>query len=446
MDYKNSGIVNLTHVVLEVLLDAPAGFDSDSDPSLSSVVSTALESSHLRPLVGNQVEDEVNWLTSFGLLEKGRPFRVTQQALDHAKVFRLRPDGTVVVFGSTIDVDAWSTFTQALLAYANALAALDRQIVQLLTPLRSNPPWLDDLTWAVSRLARNIWAFETRIISVETWHKAAVLACREEMLRLRAHKEHLETRARDRASIAGIDRQLAQLQSILDIPDLAGALTTPKPRLTDFVNVGVVEMMREQQQRPPRTPDEKFGILSAPALFSSDFAEVAEGAFARDRSFAVGFIDIDDFKTFNKEHLETVVDQDMLPYFMRALEAYCHGRALAYRQGGDEYLVLLRNADKHEARAFFDGIRAHIADIKYPETVTRNPTVSIGVHMIDGNHEVTVFEAKKLANAAKDMAKKPAVDNVNGKNCVRFSWEHPTPLADPATGLTAEVQADEDPP
>jgi GGDEF domain-containing protein len=34
------------------------------------------------------------------------------------------------------------------------------------------------------------------------------------------------------------------------------------------------------------------------------------GAFSDDRSFAVAFIDIDHFKIFNNDHLETVVDQD----------------------------------------------------------------------------------------------------------------------------------------
>jgi diguanylate cyclase (GGDEF)-like protein len=240
------------------------------------------------------------------------------------------------------------------------------------------------------------------------------------MLRLRSELEKLEIAARDRKTLAGAKRRHDFLASILAIPDLANALMTPRPRVTDFVNVGVINELSNG-----RKTDEKFGILSAPTLFSIDFAEAAEGAFSRDRSFAVAFIDIDDFKAFNSRHTETEVDQDMLPTFMRAIEAYCHGRAYAYRQGGDEYLVILRNAVPKESRAFFEGLQAHISTIEYPANIKSKPTVSIGVHVIDGNNEVTVFEAKKLANEAKNIAKKA------GKDCIRFSTDrHPRVAAE----------------
>lgn len=248
------------------------------------------------------------------------------------------------------------------------------------------------------------------------YREAAVLACREEKQRLRRRKEELELRARDRRALDNILSRLKHLDRILAIPSLASALAAPKPRVTDFVNIGIIDELSGG-----RATDEKFGILSAPHLFSPDFAAAAEAAFSRDRSFAVGFVDIDDFKAVNNTYGESGVDQNILPNFMRALEAYCYGRAYAYRQGGDEYLVLLLNANSHEAKDFFEGLRAHLAVTSYPIDLESKPTVSIGVHVIDGNHEVTVYDAQNLANAAKNTAKK------SNKNCVRLSTDLPPP-------------------
>ncbi len=79
--------------------------------------------------------------------------------------------------------------------------------------------------------------------------------------------------------------------------------------------------------------------------------------------------------------------------------------------------MLLRNATPDEARTFFDTLRTQIARIPYPDTVKRRPTLSIGVHVIDAAHELTVFEAKQRANEAKGAAKKA------GKDCVRLTGD-----------------------
>lgn len=316
----------------------------------------------------------------------------------------VRADGTFEIFGHPIETDVWIALSRALTVFFDELGALLTELSVKLNHWHSPPARVTGLRKAATDFSAPL-TFPNPVAPLESYREATVLACRQQLLHLRRRQEELEIRARDRDLLVGIGHDIKCLEAFLATPELADTLTTRKPRLSDYVNIGVLEAERAQRPHVPRTPDEKFGILSAPALFSSDFAAVADDAFARDRSFAVGFIDIDNFKTFNSDHSETIVDQHMLPYFMRALEAYCHGRAIAYRQGGDEYLVLLRNADKDEARAFFDGIRHHIARIPYPEKVTRKPTVSIGVHVIDGNNEVTVFRAKELANAAKNAAK-----------------------------------------
>jgi diguanylate cyclase (GGDEF)-like protein len=351
------------------------------------------------PAASTNPERHLAQLVQSGFIAKsGNLWTVTQMGLDWGRVFRLRSDGAFVIFGVTVDTLVWPIYKQALIDFKGSLTQLTSEIQVYLDVEHTTPARITSLLAAVNQL-QSVPEFPRQDIPLQIYHEAAVLACRQEMLRLRERKEELELRARDRHVLQSTLFKLESLQRILDIPDLVSARAAPKPRITDFVNVGIIEAENG------RATDEKFGILSAPTLFSIDFRAAAEGAFSRDRSFAVGFVDIDDFGRFNKAHSETVVDQDMLPYFMRALEAYCYARAYAYRQGGDEYLVLLRNAKPDEAKTFFEGLQAHIAEIPYPSTIKRKPTVSIGVHVIDGNNEVTEFEAKKRANDAKNAAK-----------------------------------------
>jgi diguanylate cyclase (GGDEF)-like protein len=412
-EFKDPAVISDIHIAFRVALEVEDPFDSRS-ATVSQKFGAWRPSAHSH---AHQAAFDacLKMLATSGLLaDVGQYCQVTAKGRTWAQVFQLRHDGTFVVFGSTVDALAWPIYKQALLDLENSLDDLAFEIQSHLGPEHTRPARITALSTAVQQL-QSIPAFPGKDIPLQTYQEAAVLACRQEMLRLRARKEQLELRARDRHVLESALFKLVSLQSILDIADLTSARTAPKPRITDFVNVGIIEA------KNGRATDEKFGILSAPTLFSTDFAEAAEGAFSRDRSFAVGFVDIDDFGSFNKAHSETVVDQDMLPYFMRALEAYCYARAHAYRQGGDEYLVLLRNAKQQEAAVFFNGLRAYIAEIDYPSTIKHKPTVSIGVHVIDGNNEVTVFEAKKLANDAKNVAKKA------NKNCIRFSTD---PISD----------------
>ena len=78
----------------------------------------------------------------------------------------------------------------------------------------------------------------------------------------------------------------------------------------------------------------------APRLFFDDLEEVRSAAEIRGLPFAVSFLDIEFFKAINDRYTEPTVDRDLLPTFMRCMEAHVYGRGRAYRQGGDEYVVL----------------------------------------------------------------------------------------------------------
>src|SRR5207247_1311212 len=129
---------------------------------------------------------------------------------------------------------------------------------------------------------------------------------------------------------------------------------------------------------PAREYDEKFHMLQSPALFLPDLRYFRAKCELRDRPLAVAFLDIDGFKKFNEVHTETKVDRNLLPRFTQALEAHVYHHGYAYRQGGDEYLVLLPSLSKEFAIAFLDELRLKLASLKYPE-IDGSTTVSIGL-------------------------------------------------------------------
>jgi diguanylate cyclase (GGDEF)-like protein len=189
------------------------------------------------------------------------------------------------------------------------------------------------------------------------------------------------------------------------------------PRLKDFLPLQLVEEYFENSESfrlPPRAFDEKFRILFAPALDLAYFRAKGE---ARDTSVAVAFLDIDNFKSFNEEYSETTIDRNLLPRLMQTIEAHVHNHGYAYRQGGDEYLILVPNLSNSLTIAFLDDLRRKIANLKYPG-IDEQTNVSIGFCIADPDSSLTDRELLECANQAKKFAKK-------SRNCLAtYSGPH----------------------
>jgi len=179
--------------------------------------------------------------------------------------------------------------------------------------------------------------------------------------------------------------------------------------------------MVNQVPFPARQHDEKFHILQAPHLFFPDLAYFRAKCEDRDRPLAITFVDIDDFKAFNTKHTETKVDRNLLPRFMQTIEAHVFHHGFAYRQGGDEYLVLLPSLSKALAIAFLDELRRELAELEYPE-IQDKATVSIGLCIVESDCPFTDRELLDRASRAKKFAKD------SGKNCIA-TYEGPRFIA-----------------
>lgn len=240
--------------------------------------------------------------------------------------------------------------------------------------------------------------FKQMILRYRRW-----LAARTEGLREKTfHLELTQT----------LDEEINNLDAIVEADWFQKIVTLRLPRSKDFLPIQYIEQSSfSQLELAPRQYDEKFHILQAPALFLPDLAYFRAKCEIRDAPLTIAFLDIDDFKRFNTDHSETKVDRNLLPRFMQTLEAHLYYHGFAYRQGGDEYLILLPSLSKPLAIAFLDEIRVKLAELKYPDIDGSTP-VSIGLCIAGPDCPLTDRELRDRANQAKKFAKE------HGKNCL----------------------------
>ncbi|MBU3980844.1 MAG: diguanylate cyclase [Proteobacteria bacterium] len=188
------------------------------------------------------------------------------------------------------------------------------------------------------------------------------------------------------------------------------------PKLTDFISIQHAETYLIENKKLSlykRIYDEKFHILNAPSLFLPDLSYYRITCELRDLSLCVAYIDIDDFKQFNTEFGEPIVDRDILPSFMSALEAHVYLRGHAYRYGGDEYVVLLPNMSSLQACQFLESFQNKLESLKFFK-INKQLEVSIGILEVSENDIETDREIEEKAAKAKNFAKD------NKKNCIAF--------------------------
>ncbi|HZV04011.1 MAG TPA: GGDEF domain-containing protein [Gemmataceae bacterium] len=227
-----------------------------------------------------------------------------------------------------------------------------------------------------------------------------------------AHTEGLRSKTFDPELTETLDEEINILDAIVEADWFQKIEPLRLPRSKDFLPIQYLEQSSfSQLELGPRQYDEKFHILQAPALFLPDLAYFRAKCAVRDVPLTIAFLDIDDFKKFNTEHSETKVDRNLLPRFMQTVEAHLYHHGFGYRQGGDEYLILLPSLSKPLAIAFLDELRVKLAELRYPD-IDGATTVSIGVCIANSDCPLTDRELRDRANHAKKFAKE------HGKNCL----------------------------
>ena len=185
------------------------------------------------------------------------------------------------------------------------------------------------------------------------------------------------------------------------------------PQLADYLTLERVDAL-SSVTLASRSYDEKFHLLQAPDLLHGDLDFYRQSCHVRGRSVCLAFLDVDDFKQVSSQHGEAYVDRSVLPKFMAALERAVFARGWAYRFGGDEYALVLPNADDATARQFFTALQHDISRVEYPPNVTVL-TVSIGFVVIPPGSFQTNRELLELTVKHKKRAKDQGKNRVCGQ-------------------------------
>ncbi len=211
-----------------------------------------------------------------------------------------------------------------------------------------------------------------------------------------------------------IDQELKPISAVTESRWFRETVAMKPVRLGDMVSIQVAEQRLTDEgslTQLPREYDEKFGILLAPALFQPDLSYYRLTCELRSSSVCVAYIDIDNFKEFNTTYGNPMVDRDILPRFMTALEAHLYFHGNAYRHGGDEYVALMPNTSCAKAALLFQEFQRVLRSVEYIG-VEQGPTVSIGICEITEDCALTGHEIEVKAANAMVAAKE------KGKNCI----------------------------
>lgn len=159
-----------------------------------------------------------------------------------------------------------------------------------------------------------------------------------------------------------------------------------------------VARLNEAAHRDPLT-----GLRNRTALFEELRAETARGALL--------FCDLDHFKPVNDQYGHTVGDA-VLCAIARRIEHGARATDLVARTGGDEFVVLLRDATAEQAAALAQRIRNAVSD---PVTIDGH-TVEVGVTIGVSHSDHALTEASLEGADRALMAAKS-----HGRGTVRWS-------------------------
>ena len=189
-------------------------------------------------------------------------------------------------------------------------------------------------------------------------------------------------------------------------PERRLAIAAGEQLAQSLANLRLQNTLRTQSIRDPLT-----GLFNRRYLEVSVERELLR-ATRRSLSLAVLMIDIDNFKAFNDTHGHEAGDA-VLAQFAEVLKRAARMEDIACRHGGEEFVVLLQEADERRARKSAERVRAMVAEMIVTHRQVQLPriTVSIGLAVFprDGR---TQQDLLRRADTALYLAKKA------GRDCV----------------------------
>jgi diguanylate cyclase (GGDEF)-like protein len=278
--------------------------------------------------------------------------------------------------------------------------------VQLVLRYRTPPPSIQAIVGEIERW-RALWQMpvpsdNNKIdLSFAPLIKSALLARRRVVA---TDVDERRTKTLHPEALASLDGELAEFDDFTSQDWFQNAAPLPIPRLAEFLTLQEVERLLQirQLRLADREFDEKFHLLQAFRLLLPDLAFYRETSGVRGNPVALAFVDIDDFKRLNTKYGHKVVDEAILPIFMRRLEAFTFARGYSYRIGGDEYGVLLGNGKG--AQQAFTELLSSIAELTFTG-IEERLSVSIGLCTVPADSDLSEAAIYGRANRAMRYAK-----------------------------------------
>ncbi|WP_372739803.1 diguanylate cyclase [Neptunomonas sp.] len=141
------------------------------------------------------------------------------------------------------------------------------------------------------------------------------------------------------------------------------------------------------------------------------FYEEAKRVFSKakryERSISVLVLDIDHFKQFNDQYGHAIGDAVLIKV-ANCIQTMCRESDLSARLGGEEFVILLEEADATKALLIADRLRQLVSEITIPDVAGRI-TLSVGITTIGADID-SLDALIKRADSAMYMAKN------NGRN------------------------------
>ena len=227
-----------------------------------------------------------------------------------------------------------------------------------------------------------------------------------------------------RAQLRRPEFYTAELAVLCQATVLAG-LWTLQPVLLLFVVPSYAVLQRALMHAPLREQadrDGKTGLLTFAAWERRAQHELAVG-----QGVAVLLADLDHFKRINDQHGHLAGDAVLSTVAERLGSCVRPGDLLA-RFGGEEFCVLLPDADDREAVAVAERLRAAVASAELAGGV--RVTLSVGVHAVPAAHPDRLSELLGRADGALYRAKRTGRDRVVSTSSFRPRAGVPVPRAD----------------
>ena len=220
-----------------------------------------------------------------------------------------------------------------------------------------------------------------------------------------------------------VAERVERTQQSLSTPDLIGSVKTdvelldrflnsllkdvephPLPRLASYLTVQGLELVRGKSALSDVERDPKHHILLSASLLPHDLEFYRTQCENRRLPLAVVYADIDEFKDFNTAKGEVHVDRFVLPPILNAVEAAAHGHGRVYRHGGDEFVLVLPNANESVALDLTTQLARAVAGVQL-EGMPHQPRLSIGVWITHPESHLTATELIDAASLAKQQSK-----------------------------------------